>query len=313
MRLSYTSLSDWRRCHRLWEWEQSYAPKTTPPALWFGDLIHQSLAHYYSKTRTDPMSAVALFQSNAKRRAHEIQDDDTYDDLYDLGTKVLEHYVWWASDNDLYAKLRCQAVEQRFEVPLEQDLVFTGVIDAKLTMGAKKKKYLHEIKTMATIEKEWLTLTEQATSYLWAEAILHPKDKYDGVVFTLIRKKAPTEPEVRKDALWLASNASSSVYTVRHAMESCPNDNGLLKKYQDMEDTKGNDYVQRITVTRTPEQIRAFGDRIKEIWEEMQASARFPNPNPITCRGCGFRDACVAKERGDNWQLILDQLYRRRT
>lgn len=309
MRLSYTALSDWRRCHRMFDWGQQYRPAGTAPALWFGDLVHQSLAEYYGK-KGDP---VKHFQTLAQNHAKDIQDEDTYNDLFDLGTGVLQHYVWWAADHDLSDQLKVRAVEQRFEIPFGDDLTFTGVIDGEFEVGKKKKKFLHEIKTMAQIEKDWLIVAEQATAYLWAKRKLSPKVKYDGVIFTLIRKKVPTIPEVRTKGLWLASNAASSVHTIRNAAEKSGLDGSeLLQKYQTLEDVDGNSFVQRVTVTRTETQIADWENRVKEISSEMQVSPPFPNPSILNCRGCLFREPCVAKERGDNWQVLLEQLYRQR-
>jgi hypothetical protein len=290
--------------------------------LWLGEGVHKALEAYYRRG-SDP---VKVFKAWARKGAAALTAEQ-YDELLELGTGMLRHYVLWSSFNDPLQSFKSLATETPFTVPLEgfnalfngAKVVYSGRIDGLCTYRASaspRDVFIHEIKTMAQLADDNLTLAEQASFYMWAASHILKDYTVRGVVYTLIRKKVPAVPNANGKIIGNAVTDWLSLKELLPEVEKkWPERAGSLRTViADLKDKEfsgmENPFVWRRVVTRNEHELREAEQRIHQLARMMLSEpVLYPTPDLVGCRLCGFREPCIAMSRGDNYEVLLKTLY----
>lgn len=184
--------------------------------------------------------------------------------------------------------------------------------------------WLSEYKTCRGIEERAALLQhdEQATAYVYAagEILGEP---VAGIIYTLMRKKAPASPDVLKSG-HLSANKNIDT-TVAHFRKCIRRHYGpqateafIQKQFGEVLANLaafGKPFVARVAIERTAKQMELFVRELHATVLEMN--------NPDTpmyanrtwaCPGCMFRQPCLARDMGqeDRVEMLLNAEFRPR-
>lgn len=306
-------------CRQMWQW--SYVDfletKETRPALDFGGLVHEALAHYYVPGRrrgTKPWLSfeklLRIFEEEHGRLTMKSEDEKV--SAMDLGTAMLRNYVDEYGDD---SHMRVIAPEMTFQVGaqwrngeplyvrgadgLEHRLVHVGTADLIYEDMRKRQIGVLETKTAAAIDTGHLGKDDQASSYwslvpsyLQGIGILKPGQDIAFIEYNFLRKALKDQRPRNADG---------------HSL----NRDGTVSKNQPAP------LFHRERVWRGNRDRIAFLRRINDVAQEMSLVRRgklpvFKNPGSAYpdqhCRGCAFRDMCELHEIGSDWKAYRNQV-----
>lgn len=304
-----------KRCQ--WAWQQAYRfglrPKRVKDALWFGELVHISLAGWYRPGRRrgiHPAEAFAKLAENESMRYLKTADatDEaraTYTDMRDLGVAMLEGYVQLYGKDEQWEVL---APEQTFslDIPFMEHWTdetreflakYVGTYDLVFRDLATGWIWLGEHKTAKTIRTGHLKLDDQAGPYfatarqnLLKARLMRPNEHFKGIMYNFLRKALPDPRPVDKDGYSL-------------------NKDGSRSKVQPAK------LFLRHPVNRTRAEQRSQLLRIQKDLTQMEMARRGEIPiNKTThwsCeRFCDFFDLCTLHESSGNWKELRSIAYR---
>lgn len=142
-----------------------------------------------------------------------------------------------------------------------------------------------------------------------------------GVLYNVLRKKVPTEPEVLKNGD-LTRRANIDTTKEAYFDAACANHPDLtheevLDKYRDiltMLNAKENEFFARVPVYRTPSEIKQLEEDLWRVSLEMTRgdTPLYPSPSWNTCTFCPFSGPCALMNAGADYQFVLDTEYRQR-
>lgn len=174
---------------------------------------------------------------------------------------------------------------------------------------------------------EYLELDDQITSYIWA--LRYIGIPVVGFIYAEIKKAVPEEPEPLKVIrLGRRFSVSKNINTTLELYKATvmENDPGAYEmgRYDDfLEYLQENAPVFHMhhLVDRNQDQCDNAG---KNIWMEAKEMTNqdlniYPSPGRFHCKGmstfsgCAFFDACVGKERGEDYQYTLDTMFEKLT
>jgi hypothetical protein len=164
--LSYSRISRYLHCpeqYRLYYIEM-LRPRVASAALVFGQVLHQSLAHFFGK-QDDP----AAFFRNQWNLLKEVELDfakkESWADLGSVGGKLLESFL----RHEMFRFGKIEASEKAFRLRITGlDLWFVGVID--LVAEFDGQRAVVDFKTSSAPYREYeVLLSDQLTAYQLAE------------------------------------------------------------------------------------------------------------------------------------------------
>src|SRR3990172_5402724 len=208
----YVHVSDiqaFLQCRRAWDLSSNLRQHLTTIQLYapffIGTVVHKFLEDWLHPTKPYiPQETLATLHSMP----------GAMPELIEFGCDVLDHYIQWQyADNSQWAdqNLTVLSVEQPFDVPIytpsgypSSKFRFAGRVDGVWRSNVDGRLYLHEIKTTTSIDSRigQLQFEMQPTAYMVAMSEVY-NEPIAGVVYTLIRKKLPVEPDVLKN--WFLS------------------------------------------------------------------------------------------------------------
>jgi hypothetical protein len=172
------------------------------------------------------------------------------------------------------------------------------------------------------VADEFMLLDDQITSYCWAMSVIGIPVK--GFIYVEIKKGFPQEPEpnkVQRLGRWFSVNKQQvTTYEIyRRTVEE--NDpaaygSGLYDEFLDW--LKANatleSFVHRHQITRTPTELKNAGINIMHEAREIidLTMPLYPSPGRYGCNFCAFREPCVAKNRGEDFEYTLESLFEKR-
>lgn len=350
----YLHVSDakqFRDCRRRWFFGSPRMHNLTPiypdKAFWLGIGIHMSLEYYYRSDslrlgpgRTDHvLKSVQVFSDWSGKSLQDIHDRfkgniDTSEwealkEHRELGHNMLVHYFDTVQDD-----FRVRYTEQDFEMPLLYEgkpihirtksgrvleLWISGRIDA-IVEHPDGSWWLIEHKTARSISPQltgfYALSDEQSGLYVYAaeEKYQHP---IEGVLYNLLRKKAPVWPETLVNGgLTVRKNIDTTAAVYRQALTAAgiehPEQSGYGEILRILED-KGNKFFYRDHVFRTKHEIKDLLTRFYHISHEMYDDpVIYPTPDMMKCPRCPFNPVCLAMASGADWQSILSVKFRPR-
>lgn len=292
-----------------WGWVDQLRPSETDSKLLFGDLVHQSLAKYYKPGRKRGMHPAKTFERLYAKLENDgtqkvwSDDEEKWEDMGDLGVKMLERYVeHWVEEDKLYEVI---SSEQVMLVPFGtlkgRPVVYAATIDGVWReLSSRKIKFL-ETKTTTAIKEDALAMDEQVGAYwtfgpewLKNNGFLKPDENLDGIIYNWLRKAVPN-PAQAVDALGRNLNKD-----------------GSISKRQPPP------YFHRRPAFRGAAEADAVRRRVRRQLIDMQLARQQPalmvykNPGPQfmpNCKFCSFRDACELHETGNDWRSFLEAAF----
>lgn len=320
------------QCRRAWNWSSKLRNHLTTKKpyepFYFGKVMHKFLEYHYKKHQLN----IDAFGDIAARIWLENQPDHI-PEFIEFGAQLFEHYqTWQASDQSQWCdnNVACWlGLEQDFTVPVltpvgkaSSKFVFSGTVDGIFRSRVDGRLYLHEIKTTSSIDRRipQLQFELQPTAYMWAVEQIY-QEQIAGVVYTLIRKKIPADPDVRNDGTLSRNKAIDT--TAEHYRECIkrqhPSWNNLQIKsvYGDILQTlldEPNRFFRRVLITRTRSELDQFGAMLYSVARDMtrRSTPLYHNPGYF-CGNCLFQQPCLLQSRGDSPAAYLAEHYTRNT
>jgi len=190
-----------------------------------------------------------------------------------------------------------------------------------------------EHKTSARIDEDYfrhLDLDEQCTTYLWAaeqEAQLYDLEykEVSFIIYNALRKAYPKPPTMTTKGLPSIDRQKES--TTAYLFDKCIKENGLelvygtderMKNYYQYLLEMGESLFIQRGAPGFPYVLRNKAQRVnagKRLY--MEAMDMLDNPriyhNPtknFTCLNCVFREPCIQKETGLDYEMVLGENYR---
>lgn len=328
-RLHVTDTQTFDSCKRKWYLGSllhcNLGTRFPKPSLFLGTGIHLALEAYagalirgYSRDEALEFALDNFFgwaQMEIGRVNDEVggldEDDETkLRDSQRLGLGMLKHYAPW----DAWHEVTYVSAEQKFEVPLTQDILLCGRIDGMVEVAGEL--WVIDHKTTSRIDADGLVLDSQGKAYLLAARQLYgPNVK--GIIYNFLRKKVPAVPELLKKGGLTRRKDIDTTWDVYHqAIVS----NGLdPNDYQDMHDlltVKENPFFRRELVKHTDAQLDQTISQMVSTAKEMHATIRTRQYRPTTdleiCRRCSFKPVSESMARGENWKFILKTEYKKK-
>lgn len=194
-----------------------------------------------------------------------------------------------------------------------------GVMDHKTAAKAEGEQYVRKL------EKD-----EQVTSYMWAaerEAEMYDLEykKIDFTLYNTLWKGFPRPPSITAATKNFPQGRPSidrNQMTTAGLWYTAVKERGLdwwvetdekAQAYaQYLLDAGDGMFVRRDLVRRNRFEIESCGSRILDEVHDMLAPDIRVYPNPTSnyrCLGCAFRNPCVAKDDGGDWQQMIEDGY----
>ena len=336
-----SDVRSFKQCRRKWSFSSPLRmnlESIIPYAPFFsGRAIHHCLEMYYEHGTPLDESLAEYLEQEEKSMAEAgdlwPQEKSMFaEQIYLLGG-MLKHYNQWISrDKTRWAddQLEVIAMETEFQVPLtnpltgedSEDLFLEGRFDGIVQRKDDGSLWLWEVKTTRSIKElsDSLRLDEQAGAYLLAAQKLYGKP-FAGVLYTMLRKKAPTRPDkLQNGMLSKKKSLDTSSYAYAEAIRSHheeSSDEYLLEHYGTMlrhYSEKNTSFFLRVPVYRTQQELSLLEADLWHVATDMTNLdvPLYPSPNWLSCKFCFFRAPCELMNSGNSPKLTLEASYRER-
>lgn len=328
MSTSFSEISTYRRCRRLhdWKYNERYRPKQPAMNFFLGRGVHKALEKWYS-IGADP---IEVFTQWAEKRKEEILEEnsglfsdqiDEIDENIELGQGMVSHYQTWAQENDppYFVEVIDTEVEFTIDIP-GSDIQLHGYMDA-LVRDKWDIVWVHETKTTSQLDSKDLDLNEQPRLYTYAANDILD-DEVEGVIWTELLKNLPTQPKVNKDGSLSKRKVRSTEAHYKQALidhyggeDEVPWDEykDMLQYYNEQEQREGNPFFHRERIRVNDHELDNLMERTAQTAKEIEMDLpAIPNPG-FHCKWCDFAEPCKSKDRGEDFEWLLDQNFEKRS
>ncbi len=329
-----TEVSKFKECRRAWYLGEirGLVPKTPTDYFWFGDKMHIGLQVLAETGDTE--KAIASYMEACNASISDLEKGfgafwadmaPMFQELVTLGRGMLHNYAIF--DRSTGMNLKTVALEERLFVPIHNPNgralkgmpKLTARMDRLVIREGQDGEYIIDYKnsTRAWTEGRNLELDEQTTGYhyeFWRVRGYLPR----GMIYDTLLKRIPNEPRVLKprkhgDPPLLSKDKDQGttfeLYTqALREMNLDPKDyTDILAQLKEQAWTK---YFKREVTTRNMEQIKAYERDLFYTFQDMRAVAQdprkaYPNPSPMRCPRCPFRDVCLAMNDGSDAEDMI--------
>jgi hypothetical protein len=170
-------------------------------------------------------------------------------------------------------------------------------------------------------DDEFMLLDDQITSYCWALWTLGLQ--VAGFVYAQIKKAVPVEPEpnktIRLGRLYSVNRQQPTTYAMykQTVAENDTNayEEGLYDNFLEfLKSSEGPRFHIRHQIFRSETELRNAGFNIwQEACDMLDPKLRiYPSPGRFACNFCAFKEPCLAKNKGEDYQYTLNTLYEKR-
>lgn len=302
LRISHSRIKSWLRCRRQhwYKYKRRLQARVKSKPLMLGSIIHDMLKAYHQ--RQDPWRELEKYKEQYQKLF--LAEQEYYGDIIDNTRRLMElYFLKYSQDKIIHA-------EEKFEVPLTDDILITGQIDGI----DKKRKLLLETKSSDKEPSEAdYFINLQSSIYLDFVPRAGIVKKLEGTLWNLVRSKPPSKPELLKNGTMSKKNIDTTWKVYRQAVI----DAGLdLDDYLDMKDKlvpKEDTFFKRVIIPYNPIMVRELVEEAKSAAKEIK---RRGNNNQRTidrhCAWCEYRDLCQAELLGEDTEHLLRTKYERR-
>lgn len=331
--LPHIHISDvryFKACRTKWYFgsalRRGLSPITPSRSLYMGTLVHAALDLWYN-----PENELDIYECLKEVWKQEqmgldpayTSSEEGHLELIDLFYKaigILKNYTLWAAEHD--QDFVPVDTEMDFVVPLiPQYCLAAGRIDAIVADRKTGELWVMDHKTtsadFAWYSRYLSTLDEQAKMYVWAAKQVF-KAPVKGIIFNLIRNKAPTEPQHLKTGGLSRNKSLDTTWEVyRDALREYGYD---PRYYEDMrlqllQRNLEKPFISRIQITFPDRALAMFEQQLGYIALQMldEDLPIYPQPSFMNCRGCPFTDPCQAlhSESPQSAEMLLQTGYGR--
>jgi hypothetical protein len=307
----------------------------------FGNVIHSGLEWFYHPgvfsdwdVRTNAALGAAIIENERQEQAALVlvpQGGDEeeavridFKERKELVFGMFENYFEYARTNDRGKPL---FVEQKFSVPIPgfKDVVYEGKVD--VIWEADDGIWLWDHKTAAQLgDMPFLgpvELDSQIRSYCWAirKALQVP---IRGFVVNEIRKGFPSPPVVLKNGNLSKNKQQDTTYELfmKALLDRQMSTEGY-EEYLAYLKLEQKQFVRRTTCFFSKADLDITEDLIVNEVFDMLGSfdgtptyslpSIYPNPSRGQCQGCEFRQPCIERFTGGDFEFLLkdQQRYRK--
>jgi hypothetical protein len=200
-------------------------------------------------------------------------------------------------------------------------VTYAGRLDV-LARDANGDLWVVDWKTAAQIPDDhyWLDLDDQVGSYPWALNRLGIPVR--GFVYVEIKKAFPEPPKEnasrRKGCKFSVSRSQNTTYedyfayVMEHDAEAVVE--GHYEEFFAWLKENPTKFFERHVIYHSPERMAAIERNIgQEALDMIDPGLRiYPSPGRFACGGCAFRQPCLEKDAGGDYQYYLDTMYEER-
>jgi hypothetical protein len=333
-KLHISDIQRYKSCRQAWSWASPLKANLTPrdkyQPFFTGSLMHHVLEYHYKFGTSAGDSIRAYIAANCDA---EQQRDPALLDQARLVASMFNHYQLWQKQDRSWladANFAFISAEQDFTVPLWRNQYaaceLVGTFDGVVQNITDNKYYLWELKTTRSIaqREKQLDLDSQADAYTnAAQRILGVP--ISGIIYTLMRKDLPDFPKINKDGFLSASTSQDT--TAFWYLKCIKEHHGAMLEKVSKEDQdlwikhnygtiinallqQDQKYFRRVLVQRSQIELANSWQELRAVTNEM-LSRRTPVylNESYSCNYCLFRNPCIAKRAGRDYQHILDRDY----
>ena len=345
--LSVSQRGTLRRCPQKYEWAymQGLRPERDANALWFGQLLHLSLAEWYllgTKRGPHPAETFAALAGDEGRHIPTEYESDERKlvDAVELGVGMLEGYVlhygkdpsqyWIATEQDFQVRVPPlgQTQLKKGQRPLTE---FRGSIDGVYRDLNTEEIWLAEHKGFKDTSTGHLPMDDQGGSYLlFAERILRQKgliskkETVVGVMYNILRKALPPKDSTvfddegyklnkpkKEDFLAVLSDASDKSSLA--ALTALAAERGVTVLGSRSAGQPSPLFIREPTYRSRHEQLRKLeGIQREATYRDALVSGALPifkNPTKDCNWDCQFKRMCQLHEAGEDWEDYRDAMF----
>lgn len=329
-----------RSCRRKWEWssplKRNLEPYVVYPPFFTGRAIHEALEMHY-RDGMDLVEAYEHFIEVEKELMQEQgtlwpQEEAVLEEQIDLGFDMLQHYrAWQQFDDKVHSDKNLVFLEMEYPFVVSMRTPrggytrtmkvagrFDGLVYNKLT----EEYWIWETKTTRSTQELINTLAtdEQSALYLYAARKVFDVP-ITGVLYNMLRKKAPTKPRVLQNGLLSKAAIDTTAFHYYSCVkEICPDwePETVMEFYGDkIMELQENEskYFLRWPVYKTQTEIDSVMEGVYHTAKEMinPRTQTYPSPGWLSCNFCHFKGPCLAKNMGQDYEILLSEEYRERT
>jgi len=175
-------------------------------------------------------------------------------------------------------------------------------------------------------EDDFMLLDDQITSYCWAIDLLGRLNgghiPVAGFVYAELKKGYPLEPEplksMRLGRRFSVNKQQDTDYETyqRIVSQNDPQayEDGLYEEFLQYLHNEGPVYHKRSQISRNGFELYNAGVNIwLEALDIIDPNKRiYPSPGRFACQTCAYKAPCLAQNRGEDFQYMLDSMYEKR-
>ena len=266
-------------CRQKWFWgyPEGYRPIKAAIPLELGSAVHEALEYHYEGDRTGTLE---FYKNWVINRTDQLgyEADEKFTTAMDLGEAMLTGYVEEYATKDNFEVIATEStLRQHLPTPNggRSRYTLTARLDGLVRDLEDGKLYSLEHKTYGRLDARAMEMNQQFTAQIWLGRFM-------------------------ADKLGLDEHVYGVIY------------NGLRK--QAPGPRVKSPLFHRETLYRTESEINTLLHRAYWACREFSKKdlAIYPQPTPLGCAMCDFRDVCLEKQRGGDWQFLLDTNYTKR-
>jgi len=314
--------------------KENLEPSVPYAPFFIGRAIHFCIEKYYSE-QVPFWDSLDAYLENEEKIAGNLwkAEKDKWDESVDLISELIMHYSQWIQvDTSEYRDdtLEFADMEIPFNVPMfnpetgleSEEFRLEGRFDGLVLHKPTNKWWIWEAKTARSIAELTRSLEndEQAGAYMYA-AQQWKEIKVEGMLYNIIRKKAPTHPRIL-DSGFLSKQKGD--YTAFSYVADIKKHHGdadwpfIEQNYGDViypMSVGNNGFFVRFPVRRSAYEVDMLMKNLYYTAVEMTdpKTVLYPAPNFVQCNMCAFRTPCIAMSRGSDYQSLLDAEFQKRT
>jgi len=311
--LSYSQIKTWKQCRKKWHYKymEGLEPIQRIQKVEIGKYGHHLLEAYYKGADLEQVSQ-EYWDEKTKDMFQE--EEEPFIEVREQSEDLVKRYINnYGRENEW----EIQAVEEKFKVNIPTHKgnlsrnYLRGILDL-IVQDETGELWLVDHKfTSIDLDKyeDGLVLDEQANYYLWALRELLQVDGIAGIIFNLVKTKAPTIPKVLKaGGLSKAKNIDTDYDTYVKAIK----DNNLdAEDYRDiLEHIKEVDkkFFKRHYVYRTKHEVDLIGKELYSICQDIRRGIIYPNAGGYY-NNDPFRELLIMERKGADTEFYKEQNF----
>jgi hypothetical protein len=292
-----------------------------------GRAIHHCLEMYY-RDGSQLLQSLGNFLGNERKVMGDLwpMEEEKVQEQIELMIAILNHYEQWVKQQEKSRwtddNLEWLALETQFSVPIRTPsnrsssrVYLAGRLDGVVRLKDDNSIWIWENKTSRSIEelKKSLSNDFQCGVYILAARELFDVEP-QGIIYNILRKKAPTTPEVLNNGtLTKRANIDTTVQAYVAAIKEQHPDwqkdtiiefyGGILQTLQE----RGNTFFARVPIRRTEIEVQNIAHDLWVVGLEMANphTPIYPNESWLNCNFCPFRGPCLTLNAGGDYEWML--------